>query len=39
MFTRIATFVYGAVCYLIFFGTFLYAAGFVGNLSALPARQ
>ena len=32
MFTRIATFVYGVLCYLIFFGTFVYAAGFIGNL-------
>ena len=32
MLTRITTFVYGLLCYLIFFGTFLYAAGFIGNL-------
>ena len=32
MFSRITAFAYGLICYLVFFGTFVYAVGFIGNL-------
>jgi methanethiol S-methyltransferase len=31
MLKRILFFAYGSLCYLVFFGTFLYAIGFIGN--------
>jgi methanethiol S-methyltransferase len=33
MVSRITAFAYGLFCYLVFFGTFLYAIGFIGNVA------
>jgi methanethiol S-methyltransferase len=32
MLKRLTIFIYGLLCYLLFFGTFLYAIGFIGNI-------
>src|SRR5256885_11418820 len=37
MMKRLGFFLYGCVCYLIFFGTFLYAIGFIGNFAVPQA--
>jgi hypothetical protein len=33
MFGRITAYINGMLCYLVFFATFLYAVGFMGNLA------
>jgi hypothetical protein len=37
MLRRIAIFTYGVVSYTLFFLTFLYAAGFVGNIAVIKS--
>jgi len=37
MFKRIAVFMFGAVSYLVFFGTFIYACMFIGNFAFLKS--
>jgi methanethiol S-methyltransferase len=32
MFKRVTVFTYGVVSYLVFFASFLYAIGFIGNI-------
>src|SRR5437868_11696298 len=34
---RIAYFIYGVACYVVFLGTFLYAIGFIGNVGVPTA--